>query len=92
MTSNTTCASPSTPRISVEITDLQATALAQIFNHGERKAYFNAVIDATINIYKKHGKTALYLMMEGRADLLQVLANGMPDGKRTNNNLRCPTE
>lgn len=64
------------PRLTIEINQDQAYALNSIFEHGERKLYFTAVIDATIDIYKRFGKEALYLMMSGQVNLMEILTRG----------------
>mgnify|MGYP000846067227 FL=1 len=73
------CRSPNPlppPRLTIEINQDQAYALNSIFEHGERKLYFTAVIDATIDIHRRFGKEALYLMMSGQVNLMEILTRG----------------
>jgi hypothetical protein len=60
----------------VEISPEHSLALSNIFAHGEKKLYFTAVVEATIDIHKRLGKEALYLMMNGRVDIIKALAEG----------------
>lgn len=60
-------------RLVVDITEKQYNEMSKIFSHGERKLYFQKVIDATIAINKEVGKIALYAMMHGEANIMRSL-------------------
>lgn len=64
---------PTSRRLSIELSDDLYQELDKIFDFGERKIFFTAVCEATINIYKRFGKEALYLMISGRTDMLNIL-------------------
>jgi hypothetical protein len=64
---------PTPKRLVVDITEEQYERLSKIFEHGERKLYFQALIEATINIYDDVGKIALYAMIGGQTDIMRSL-------------------
>lgn len=64
----------SPPRLTIDITPEQYRALNEIFDYGERRTYFDAVITATINIHEELGKMAIYALIAGKADIIKSLA------------------
>lgn len=62
-------------RLTIDITPEQYKALNIIFDYGERKIYFDAVINATINIFNKVGKMGIYALISGNVDVIKSLAN-----------------
>jgi len=66
----------STPnRLTIDITPEQYYDLNKIFDYGERKIYFAAVVDATIELYNRVGKIGIYAVISGQAEILSTLAS-----------------
>ncbi len=62
------------PRLSVELSQAQSDGLQRMLDYGEQKALFSAIVDSLLKLHSSHGKMAIYAIIVGKADYIEVLA------------------
>jgi hypothetical protein len=65
------------PKLTIEMSEEQALRLQGIFNHGEKRQFFSAVIDAAIVLHDSVGKQALYAIISRDLQLLDAVRAGV---------------
>ena len=60
-------------KLGIRISDYQFNMLGKMLGYGEYQALYRVITDSLIELYLKHGKTAIHAVLSGNADFIRIL-------------------